>query len=81
MHWRRGAAAWRVPPNPTPPDTSEADVKWIAERRLPQSFKCFEMPLRLSNADITVPRSYIYCKRIGPGDTFRPFAERAKSEA
>src|SRR5215471_20425272 len=22
---------WRVPSNPTPPDTSEADVKWIAE--------------------------------------------------
>jgi pimeloyl-ACP methyl ester carboxylesterase len=71
---------WRVPPNPTPPDTAEADVKWIAERRLPQSFKCFEMPLRLSDADITLPRSYIYCKRIGAGDTFRPFAGRAKSE-
>ena len=72
---------WRVPPNPTPPDTSEADAKWIAERRLPQAFKCFEMPLRLSGADITLPRSYIYCKRIAPGDTFRQFAERAKSEA
>src|SRR5205823_9405421 len=72
---------WRIPPNPTPPDTSEADVKWIAERRLAQSFKCFEMPLRLSGADIALPRSYIYCKRIGPGDPFRRFAERAKSEA
>ena len=71
---------WRVPPNPSPPDTSEADLKWIAERRLPQSFKCFEMPLRLSDADIALPRSYVYCKRIGRGDTFRPFAERAKSE-
>jgi pimeloyl-ACP methyl ester carboxylesterase len=72
---------WRVAPNPTPPDTSEADAKWIAERRLPQSFKTFEMPLRLSDADIALPRSYIYCKRIAPGDTFRSFAERAKSEA
>jgi len=72
---------WRVLPNPTPPDTSEADVKWIAERRLPQSFKTFETPLRLSAADIALPRSYIYCKRIAPGDPFRPFAERAKSEA
>jgi pimeloyl-ACP methyl ester carboxylesterase len=71
---------WRIAPNPTPPDTSEADMKWIAERRLPQSFKTFETPLRLS-ADITLPRSYIYCKRIGPGDVFRQFAERAKSEA
>jgi pimeloyl-ACP methyl ester carboxylesterase len=71
---------WRVPPNPTPPDTSEADVQWIAERRLPQSFKCFETPVRLSDAAITLPRSYIYCKRIAPGDPFRQFAERAKSE-
>jgi pimeloyl-ACP methyl ester carboxylesterase len=71
---------WRVPPNPTPPDTSEADVKWIAERRLPQSYKCFEMPLRLRNPETTLPRSYIYCKRIAPVDTFRQFAERAKSE-
>jgi pimeloyl-ACP methyl ester carboxylesterase len=71
---------WRVPPNPTPPDTSEADVRWIAERRLPQSFKTFQTPVRLSDAAITLPRSYIYCKRIAPGDPFRPFAERAKSE-
>jgi pimeloyl-ACP methyl ester carboxylesterase len=71
---------WRVPPNPTPPDTSEADVQWIAERRLPQSFKCFETPVRLSDVAITLPRSYIYCKRIAPGDPFRQFAERARSE-
>jgi len=31
---------WRVPSNPIPSDTSEADVKWISERRLPQSIKC-----------------------------------------
>src|SRR5437660_1190395 len=48
---------WRVPPNPTPPDTSEADVKWIAARRLPQSIKCFEMALRLRDADDGLPRS------------------------
>ena len=71
---------WRVPPNPTPPDTSEADVKWISERRLPQSLKTFEMPLRLRGGDVTLPRSYIYCKRIGAVDGFRQFAERAKSE-
>src|SRR4029450_6150711 len=41
---------WRVPPNPTPPDTSETDVKWIAERRLPQSFKSFEMALQVGRA-------------------------------
>jgi len=72
---------WRVPPNPIPPDTSEGDAKWIAERRLPQSIKCFEMPLRLQNGEITLPRSYIYCTRIPPGDPFRPFANRARSES
>jgi pimeloyl-ACP methyl ester carboxylesterase len=71
---------WRLPPNPTPPDTSEADVKWIAERRLSQSFKCFEMPLKMRGSDLTLPRSYIYCTRIGPADSFRQFAVRAKSE-
>src|SRR5262245_31842925 len=36
---------WRVPPNPVPPDTAEADAKWILERRVPQSIKCFDQPL------------------------------------
>ena len=25
---------WRVPPNPTPPDTSPADVEWLGARRV-----------------------------------------------
>ena len=72
---------WRVPPNPIPADTSDVDARWIAERRLPQSIKCFETPLRLQNGETTLPRSYIYCTRIAPGDPFRPFAERAKSDS
>ena len=28
----------------------------------------------------TLPRTYIYCKRITPEDRFGPFARRAKSE-
>jgi hypothetical protein len=63
-----------------PPDTSEADLKWIAERRLPQSVKCFEMHLRLLHGELTLPRSYVYCTRTAPGDFFRPFAELAKGE-
>jgi hypothetical protein len=27
------------------------------------------------------PRSYIYCRRIGPVDVFRPFADRAQRES
>ena len=76
----RAGDGWRVPPNPSPPDTSEVDLKWIAERRLPQSVKCFEMPLRLLHGDLILPRSYVYCTRIAPVDFFRPFAERARGE-
>ena len=72
---------WRVPPNPTPPDTSQADVEWLTERRVFQPIKCFEMPLKLRGGELTLPRSYIYATRATPADTFSPFAERAKSEA
>src|SRR3982075_3742439 len=71
---------WRVPPNPTPPDTSPADVEWLSERRVHMPLKCFEMRLKLQGGELTLPRSYIYATRITPADTFRPFAERAKSE-
>ena len=71
---------WRVPPNPTPPDTSQADVEWLSERRVDMPIKCFQMPLKLSGGELTLPRSYIYATRASPADTFRPFAERARSD-
>jgi pimeloyl-ACP methyl ester carboxylesterase len=69
---------WRIPPNPMPPDTPEADVAWASTRRMPQPLKTFDTPLRITNP--LPPRSYIYCQRCGPGDVFRPFADRAKAE-
>jgi pimeloyl-ACP methyl ester carboxylesterase len=70
---------WRVPPNPMPPDTPDADVTWAAPRRKPQPIKTIASPLRLSGA--TPPtRAYIYCTRTPPGDPFRQFAARAKRE-
>jgi pimeloyl-ACP methyl ester carboxylesterase len=71
---------WRVPPNPTPPDTPPADLEWLTERRVNMPVKCFEMPLKLRGGELTLPRSYIYAKRITPADTFGRFAARAKSE-
>ena len=71
---------WRVPPNPTPPDTSQADVEWLTERRVDMPIKCFEMKLRLHHGELTLPRSYIYATRVTPVDTFGPFAKRAKRE-
>jgi pimeloyl-ACP methyl ester carboxylesterase len=71
---------WRVAPNPTPPDTSPADVEWLSERRVHMPVKCFETKLKLHNGALTLPRSYIYATRITPADTFGPFAKRAKND-
>jgi pimeloyl-ACP methyl ester carboxylesterase len=71
---------WRVPANPIPPDTAAADVQWIQSLRLPQPIKTFETPLRLRNGDTKLPRTYIYCKRATPDDTFRQFAARAQRQ-
>ena len=32
---------WRVPPNPTPPDTSPADLVWLSERRVAHADQVF----------------------------------------
>ncbi len=71
---------WRVPPNPSPPDTSPADLEWLTPRRVHMPIKCFETKLALQGGKLTLPRSYIYCTRIPPGDTFGQFAARARGE-
>jgi pimeloyl-ACP methyl ester carboxylesterase len=70
---------WRVPPNPTPPDTSAEDIAWLSERRVHMPVKCFEQKLKLS-APLTLPRDYIYATRITPADTFGPFAKMTKND-
>jgi pimeloyl-ACP methyl ester carboxylesterase len=72
--------AWRIPANPVPPDTSEADIAWVMPRRFPQPRKTFEQPLKLTGANDRIATTYIYCTRPGPGDVFRQFAERARRE-
>ncbi len=71
---------WRVPPNPSPPDTSPADLEWLTPRRVHMPVQCFETRLKLHGGELTLPRSYIYCTRIPPGDTFGQFAARTRSE-
>jgi pimeloyl-ACP methyl ester carboxylesterase len=78
---RSAGEGWRLPPNPMPADTPAADVAWAAGRRLPQPIKTFEQALRLNENVPPPPRSYIYCRRIGPTDVFRQFAERAQRES
>jgi pimeloyl-ACP methyl ester carboxylesterase len=77
---RDAGDGWRIPSGPMPPDTPEADLAWAVPRRKPQPIKTFEQRLALSE-QAPPPRSYIYCKRFGPGDVFRQFAERAQRES
>ena len=77
---RTAGEGWRVPSNPLPPDTSAEDVAWAMPRRVMQPVKTFEQPVRLTGAVDRLPRTYIYCKRSGPGDVFRQFADRARTE-
>ncbi len=72
---------WKVAPNPPPPDTGEADLAWVTPRRGHQPIGTFTEPLRLANPAGARPRSYIYCQRIGPGDTFGRFATAAKADS
>ncbi|MBS0220618.1 MAG: alpha/beta hydrolase [Proteobacteria bacterium] len=72
---------WRIPINPMPPDTAPEDVAWAGPRRRPQPIKTFEQKIRLESREPPPPRHYIYAKKNGPGDVFRQFGERAKSEA
>jgi pimeloyl-ACP methyl ester carboxylesterase len=78
---RSAGEGWRLPPNPMPADTPAADVAWTAGRRLPQPIKTFEQALRLDGNVPPPPRSYIYCRRIGPTDVFRQFLARAQRES
>ena len=77
---RTAGDGWRVPPNPVPPDTSAEDLAWLLPRRVMHPLRAFEEPSRLTGPEGAVPRAYIYCTRIAPGDVFGPFAERARRE-
>jgi pimeloyl-ACP methyl ester carboxylesterase len=77
---RTAGDGWKLPPNPMPPDTLPEDQAWAAGRRLAHPLKSFEQRLKLSK-QAPPPRSYIYCRRAGPGDVFRQFHERAQREA
>jgi pimeloyl-ACP methyl ester carboxylesterase len=78
----RAGDGWRVPPNPSPPDMSQADLDWQAPRRAHMPIKCFESKLRLQHGETRLPRSYIYCSRKDPAaDPFAQFASRLKSDS
>jgi pimeloyl-ACP methyl ester carboxylesterase len=71
---------WKIPPTEMPDDTSDEDREWAMPRRKPQPIKAFEQPLKFHHGELTVPRIYVYCTRIRPGDHFRQYLERAREE-
>ncbi len=72
---------WLVPPQAPPPDTSAEDLAWMMPRRFHQPIGTFNTRLELANGEFSGPRAYVFCTRVGPADSFRPFAERARAEA
>jgi pimeloyl-ACP methyl ester carboxylesterase len=78
---KKDGDGWKVPNIPMPPDTSPEDVAWASPRRRPQPIRTFEQKLRLESKAAPRSRHYIYATRSRPGDVFRQFAERARSEA
>lgn len=77
---QREGQGYLVQPNPPPPDTPEDDIAWMKPRRRPQPIGTFAQPLRLLQGEPAVQRTYIFCTRAAPADTFRQFATRAKAE-
>jgi pimeloyl-ACP methyl ester carboxylesterase len=77
---QEGGAGWRVPAMPPPPDTPPDDLEWMLPRRVAHPIKCFTDRVELTGKVDGLPRTYIYATRSGPGDGFRPFANRAQTE-
>jgi pimeloyl-ACP methyl ester carboxylesterase len=67
---------WKVAANPMPPDTPEADLPWIAARRMLQPIKTLEQPMVLQHGALTLPRDYVLCTK---SEAFRRYAEKAKA--
>ena len=79
-HTEAGVEGWLVPPMPSAPDTSEADLAWTKPRRRHQPQRCFSEKLRLTGATETLRRTYIHCTKKGPGDVFQQFADRFRAD-
>jgi hypothetical protein len=45
---------------------------------LPHPLKSLEQKFFFKNGPLTLPRTYIYCRRHPPGDPFRQFLDRAQ---
>lgn len=75
---RAHGLGWLVPPQAPPPDTSPEDLAWMLPRRKPQPLLTFTTPLSATSAPYAGPRTYIFCTRVGPADSFRQFSRQAQ---
>lgn len=73
-------AGWLIPPNPSAPDTAEADLAWTLPRRVHQPARCFSQRLRVAQAAPPFPRSYIHCTQKAGTDVFAQFADRVRAD-
>jgi len=77
---REGVEGWLLPPNPPAPDTTAADIAWNLPRRRHMPARCFSQKLRLANAQLRFPRTYIHCTKKVEPDVFRQFADRLRDD-
>jgi pimeloyl-ACP methyl ester carboxylesterase len=75
--WRLLAPA---PDSPFLNVTDPDDVAWVTPRLTAQPVQTFTQPVRLSGAGASLPRTYIWCTRLGAPSTFAPFAERLRND-
>ena len=64
-----------------PPDTAPEDVRLGDAAPAAATDQDLRAENPLQSSSTLPPRHYIYAKKNGPGDVFRQFGDRAKSEA
>jgi pimeloyl-ACP methyl ester carboxylesterase len=72
LDWRAALAGWGV--------SDEADLRWMIPRMTAQPLASLRQPIASTAAARRLPRTFIHCRIKPAGDSFRPFAEQARSE-
>lgn len=72
---------WRHPPMAPPPDQPAAITEWATPRRSWQPYRTFVDPVRFTNPEPDLPRTYVYCT-VGkdPSSPFAQLADRLRTD-
>jgi pimeloyl-ACP methyl ester carboxylesterase len=78
---RASGEGWKIAPGPVPADQPAAITEWATPRRSPMPIKTMTSPLRLSQGETTLPRTFVYCT-LGkePASPQVARAERVKND-